>query len=53
MRFKRFKYKDTHVSANDGSPAMLVRQDHTTITLVNEDGYEWTDPIWQWRPIND
>lgn len=45
------EYRHTHESALDGSPAMLVAQDAQTITLVNEDGYAWTDPLSQWRPI--
>jgi hypothetical protein len=45
-------YQHTHESVRDKSPAMLVRQDEATITLVNEDGFEWTDPAGQWRPIH-
>lgn len=45
-------YAATHVSAADGSDAMLVRQTATTITLVNEDGYEWTDPAEQWLSVS-
>lgn len=47
-----FNYKHTHESVEDGSPAMLVRQDDTTITLINEDGTTWTDPLSQWRAIS-
>ena len=46
-----FEYDHTHESAHDGSPAMLVSQTAETITLVNEDGFQWTDPIEDWRPI--
>jgi len=44
-------YQATHVSVHDGSDAMLVSQGGATITLVNEDGYAWTDPRDQWCPI--
>ena len=44
-------YRHTHVSVNDGSPAMFVSQTEDTITLVNEDGFEWTDPRDQWEHI--
>lgn len=47
------KYKHTHASVRDGSPAMLVSQTGDSITLVNEDGFEWTDPLTNWRPINE
>lgn len=46
-----FEYDHTHESTHDGSPAMLVSQDAETITLTNEDGFQWTDPIADWRPI--
>ena len=45
------KYEATHTSAFDGSDAMLVSQDAETITLINEDGYEWTEPRAHWCPI--
>lgn len=44
-------YQHTHQSARDGSPAMLISQTATTVTLVNEDGDEWTDPRDQWQVI--
>ena len=44
-------YEHTHYSVIDGSPAMRVRSDLDTITLVNEDGYVWTDPVEQWKEI--
>lgn len=47
-----YDYDHTHESALDGSPAMVVTQTDTTITLINEDGYRWTDPLDQWRPIH-
>ena len=45
-------YEATHQSVRDGSPAMWVSMTHDTITLVNEDGFEWTDPRdqWVWLP---
>jgi hypothetical protein len=46
-----FKYKYTHVSVRDQSPAMYVDSTDSTITLVNEDGFEWTDPIDQWEEV--
>lgn len=46
------KYEATHTSAFDGSDAMLVSQDAETVTLTNEDGYEWTDPRAHWCPIS-
>lgn len=45
-------YRHTHVSRFDQSPAMLVSSDETTMTMVNEDGFEWTDPIGHWLPID-
>jgi hypothetical protein len=44
----KFDYTATHTSAHDGSDAMVVAQDEETITLVNEDGFEWTDPRDDW-----
>lgn len=46
-----FEYDHTHESVRDGSPAMIVSQTAETITLVNEDGFQWTDPLENWRPI--
>lgn len=45
------KYSHTHLSVQDGSPAMFVSEGHGTITLVNEDGFFWTDPTDHWVPI--
>lgn len=45
------RYEHTHESVDDGSPAMLVSQTTVTITLVNEEGHQWTDPLAEWRPI--
>lgn len=44
-------YEHTHQSTIDGSPAMLVSQTSDTITLMNEDGFQWTDPSNEWTPI--
>lgn len=45
-------YKATHESVNDGSTAMMVSENYKDyITLVNEDGFEWTDHIEGWKPI--
>lgn len=44
-------YQHTHRSVHDGSPAMRVSQTIDSITLVNEDGLEWTDNINEWRTI--
>lgn len=41
-------YKDTHYSVNDGSTAMLVSETEDTITLVNEDGHQWTTSKAYW-----
>ena len=51
------KYKETHYSTQDGSPAMLVSQNGDTVTMMNECGDIWTDPAsswsddpsWQWK----
>lgn len=46
-------YRATHVSVHDGSDAMEISRDESagTITLVNEDGYEWTDPLADWEAL--
>lgn len=49
---RRFRYEDTHLSAHDGSPAQLVTQDAETMTLRNECGDVWTDPIGDWLPVD-
>lgn len=48
-------YTHTHVSRNDGSPAMEKPQtDYPhSIVLVNEDGHEWIDPLGWWIPIGE
>lgn len=46
-------YYHSHVSVNDGSPAMVLAHNHTTIWLQNEDGYCWSDPIEQWERIEN
>lgn len=48
------RYEATHLSAHDGSDAMKLGSDDKPgeITLVNEDGFIWTDPAEQWEPIN-
>lgn len=48
---KRLNYKHTHVSVEDGSPAMVIAERGDRITLVNEDGYWWTDPADKWRAL--
>ena len=44
-------YRHTHVSVNDGSPAMLVENRGMRLLLTNEDGYEWEDHAYNWEPI--
>jgi len=46
-----FNYTMTHVSVNDQSTAMVVFQTDENITLVNEEGFVWTDPLNQWQSI--
>lgn len=46
-------YTHTHVSFHDGSPAMMVKDREKTITLINEEGYRWTDPAWWWIEIGN
>lgn len=46
-------YEATHASVRDNSTAMVVSRTAHTITLINEDGYEWTDPSWQWFRIDE
>lgn len=38
-------YETTHQSVLDDSPAMFISEDNEagTYTLMNEDGYTWTD----------
>ena len=43
-----FEYFATHESVRDGSTAMCKSQTWDTITLINEDGDIWTDPMNQW-----
>lgn len=45
-------YQHTHQSVRDSSPAMVVFQTKNTITLVNEDGDQWTDPLSRWDEID-
>ncbi len=44
-------YSPTHVSRNDGSPAMMVSETETRITLANEEGYRWIDDKSDWLVI--
>lgn len=44
------EYRHTHVSTEDGSPAMLV--DAATFTLMNEDGFQWADDSEYWEEID-
>lgn len=46
-------YYHSHTSVNDGSPAMVLSHTWTEITLQNEDGHVWTDPIEQWVRIEN
>lgn len=43
------RYRHTHHSRIDGSPAMMVSSE--PFTLMNEDGYEWQDDPADWAPI--
>lgn len=53
QRFWKPKYKATHVSVEDGSPAMLVRETQHLIVLMNEDGNVWTDRRSDWQDYDD
>lgn len=46
-----FRYRATHASVHDGSDAMLVTTEGDTITLINEDGYVWTDNASDWEKV--
>ena len=46
------KYRHTHASVLDDSPAMIVGLCFPRITLRNEDGLVWVDRPDQWRPIS-
>lgn len=46
-----FRYICTHVSVLDESTAMLIAEHNGRITLINEDGYMWTDPSSEWRAL--
>lgn len=49
---RAFKYDHTHVSVRDGSQAMHVGFEPAhEITLINEEGYVWTDPADLWKEI--
>lgn len=45
-------WEPTHYSRKDGSGAVMVigNKFNRTITLVNENGDQWTDPIDEWEP---
>lgn len=45
----------THVSASDGSPAMLLEYGapDAVVRLVNEDGHEWWDAASSWVEIHE
>lgn len=47
------RYRETHQSIHDGSPAMeaFSTPELGIIVLVNEDGFSWIDPIKEWEPI--
>lgn len=53
-RDTEFTYTPTHRSVRDGSEAMFVNYSVVTdtLTLMNEDGYEWVDPGSQWVLID-
>ena len=46
-------YYHSHTSVIDGSPAMVLAHNWTTIWLQNEDGFVWSDPIDQWVRIEN
>lgn len=46
-------YQHTHVSYHSGDAAMMVKRTDKAITLINEDGYRWTDPAWWWIEIGN
>lgn len=48
---KPFKYEATHLSAHDGSDAMIVR--YSPFTLINEDGHRWEDSSDHWKRIEE
>ena len=50
-----FNYVATHQSIVGASPAMFLSRDYDTetITLINEDGFVWTDFEDEWEPIED
>lgn len=43
------KYRHTHTSTEDGSPAMLIRS--REFILMNEDGFTWRDDPEYWDEI--
>lgn len=45
-------WEPTHYSRKDGSGAVMLTGNRLTgmITLVNENGDEWTDPADEWEP---
>lgn len=53
MSTPRDYYYHSHTSVNDGSPAMVLSYTWTEITLQNEDGHVWTDPIENWVRIEN
>lgn len=42
------KYKETHYSTIDGSPAMLIQVDGDDVLMMNECGDTWWDGADQW-----
>lgn len=48
-----FEYFHTHESVRDASLAMCKSQTWDTITLINEDGDIWTDPMSQWARLEN
>lgn len=45
------KYRHTHVSVHDGSPAMSLGLVPGGLHLMNEDGFTWVSGPDQWEPI--
>ena len=44
-------YQPTHVSKDDGAPAMMRSTNGPLCIMVNENGDQWPDEIDDWTPI--
>ena len=44
-------YRPTHVSTDDGAPAMMVTTNGQLCIMQNENGDQWPDLLEDWRPI--